>query len=531
MNNSDVIVRALEQAGVRWVFGVPSGPVLPLIEALRRSSIDFVLTATETSAGFMATAVGYLTGVPGVCASTVGPGATNLTTGVGCAWLDRAPVIAITCNVASAWLDRRIQMRIDHHALFKPLTKATISFRDLPASEAVRRAVAIAGEEPPGPVHLDLPEDIAQMMPTDVAGSAHEPRRPDDLSAEVVKVLSAALANSRRPLVVTGLSFTRSRATGDLLKFIERQQVPFVTTMHAKGFLPESHPNWAGVIGRARRSDIKAFTDRADLIVAVGYDPIEINYEEWAGKAPVAHISTEAAEAGQSLNLLWNEACDLDAAIEAISAIAPVLNEWSVDEWSQHRSALDCALRPSGTEFAAHHVLDVLRGWLPVDGILAYDVGAHTHQIATQWRTDLPRTLLATNGWSSMGYGMPAAYAAQLIFPRRSVVAVVGDGGFQMTVGELALARRLNLAVPTIVLNDGWLGLMKVKQERRSYPLSGVRLGDPPDSPPHYFGVPCRAANNSEQFRDALEWATNLRGPSVIEAFIDAEAYSSTVFD
>jgi acetolactate synthase-1/2/3 large subunit len=531
MNNSDVIVRALEQAGVRWVFGVPSGPVLPLIEALRQSSIDFILTASETSAGFMATAVGYLTGIPGVCTSTVGPGATNLTTGVGCAWLDRAPIMAITCNVASAWLDRRIQMRIDHHALFKPLTKATISFRDLPAAEAVRRAVAIAGEEPPGPVHLDLPEDIAQAPPTDFVALAHESPRRADLSAQVVKVISTALANSRRPLVLTGLTFTRSNAGRELLRFIERHQLPFVTTMHAKGFLPESHANWAGVIGRARRSDIKAFTDRADLIVAVGYDPIEINYEDWTGKTPIVHISTEAAEAGTGLNFVWNEACDLDAAIEAIGAIAPADNDWSTEAWRRHRAALQRALRPSGADFSAHHVLDILRGWVPADGILAYDVGAHTHQIATQWRTDFPRTLLATNGWSSMGYGMPAAYAAKLVFPERSVVAVVGDGGFQMTAGELALARRLNLGVPVIVLNDGWLGLMKVKQERRNYPLSGVRLGEPPGSPPHYFGVPCRAANDSEQFRDALEWATNLHGPSVIEAFIDAEAYSSTVFD
>jgi acetolactate synthase-1/2/3 large subunit len=192
---------------------------------------------------------------------------------------------------------------------------------------------------------------------------------------------------------------------------------------------------------------------------------------------------------------------------------------------------LERALRPSNANFSAHHVLDALRAWLPADAVLSYDVGAHTHQIATQWRTDLPRTLLATNGWSSMGYGMPAAYAAKLVYPDRPVVCVVGDGGFQMTAGELALARRLNLAVPTIVLNDGWLALMKVKQERRDYPLSGVRLGDPPDSPPHYFGVPCRAAKNSEDFRAALDWARTLNGPSVIETFIDAEAYSTTVFD
>src|SRR5512141_1785889 len=162
MNNSALIVRTLEQAGVRWVFGVPSGPVLPLIEALRRSSIDFVLTANESSAGFMAAAVGYLTGIPGVCISTVGPGATNLTTGVGCAWLDRAPLLAITCNVATPWLERRIQMRIDHHKLFEPLTKASLACRHANVAEMVVRAIVLSTQEPPGPVHLDLPEDVAQ---------------------------------------------------------------------------------------------------------------------------------------------------------------------------------------------------------------------------------------------------------------------------------------------------------------------------------------------------------------------------------
>src|ERR671918_2732592 len=162
MKNTDLIVRMLEQAGVRWVFGVPSGPVLALIEALRKSAVEFVLTASESSAGFMASAVGYLTGVPGVCVSTVGPGATNLTTGVGCAWLDRLPVVAITCNVAAPWLERRIQMRIDHQALFQPLTKVSFSARDGRIGDTMALALSIATDEPPGPVHIDLPEDVAQ---------------------------------------------------------------------------------------------------------------------------------------------------------------------------------------------------------------------------------------------------------------------------------------------------------------------------------------------------------------------------------
>jgi len=521
----------LEQAGVRWVFGIPSGPVLPLIEALRQSPVEFVLTASETSAAFMATTVGYLTGIPGVCVATVGPGATNLTTGVGCAWLDRAPLLALTCNVGTPWLERRVQMRIDHQALFRPLTKATFSLRDGHVGETLTKALTIAVEEPPGPVHLDLPEDIALANTLDAGGWPSNSTPLQDLSAELCDAISAALKNARRPLLITGLSYTRSNKCKTLLEFIERQQIPFVTTLHAKGFLPESHPNWCGVIGRARRSVVKAFTDKADLIIAVGYDPIEINYEEWAGNVPIIHLSTEAAEPGATLKLLWNKACDLDRAIDAMSELPAIANDWAAPEWREHRGALEKALRPSGHEFAAQVALDILREKLPPEGILACDVGAHTHQIASQWRTDHPRTTLATNGWSSMGYGMPAAYAAKLVLPDHAVIAVVGDGGFQMTAGEVALARRLNLAVPVIVLNDGWLGLMKVKQERKNYPLSGVRLGAPPDSPPHYFGAPCRSAKSAKDFSAALDWAFTLKGPSVIEAFIDAESYSATVFD
>ncbi len=531
MKNAELIVRILEQAGVHFVFGVPSGPVLPLIEALRRSSVSFVLTASETSAGFMAATAGYLSGVPGVCVSTVGPGATNLATGVGCAWLDRAPVLAMTCNVATPWLERRVQMRIDHHTLFKPLTKATFSLRHGRVEPALKDALALAVTEPPGPVHIDLPEDVADGDGAEGGPPSTPPDALPDHSAIVAERVSWHLERARRPLLVTGLTFTRSRAIQQLLEFIQTQKLPFISTLHAKGFLPESHANWAGVLGRARRTNVQALVDRADLILAVGFDPIEINYEEWTGKIPVIHIASEAAEMSSSLNIVWNEACDLDRAIRALSRLPPFANQWSKTEWKDHRQVLERSLRPPGFGFAAHDVLDILREEVPAEGILACDVGAHTHQVATQWRTDHPKTLLATNGWSSMGYGMPAAYAAKLVFPERPVVAVVGDGGFQMTAGELAVARRLSLAVPVVVLNDGWLGLMKVKQERRRYPLSGVYLGEPPASPDHYFGVPCRPARTRNEFCDAIEWAFARQGPSVLEAFIDGGAYSATVFD
>ncbi|MCI0689810.1 MAG: hypothetical protein L0Y54_21610, partial [Sporichthyaceae bacterium] len=205
MKNVELLVGMLRERGVRWVFGVPSGPVLPLIETLRESDVAYVLTASETSAGFMATTVGQLTGVPGVCVATLGPGATNLATGVGAAWLDRVPLLAITCNVPTPWLERRIQMRIDHHALFRPLTKGSFPLRSDDLAATLARALDLACAEPPGPVHLDLPEDVGVEAAREVTPEGSPARPLPDVSDEVVRVLSAALARSRRPVLVTGL--------------------------------------------------------------------------------------------------------------------------------------------------------------------------------------------------------------------------------------------------------------------------------------------------------------------------------------
>ena len=530
MKNVDLIAQTLEKAGVKWVFGVPSGPVLPIINALEKTSISYVLTANETSAGFMATTVGSLTGVPGVCLSTLGPGATNMATGVGCAWLDGAPVIAITCNVPTPWLDRRIQMRIDHHALYAPITKATLPLRTDNVAATLAEALSIACAEMPGPVHLDLPEDVgeAEAVPSTYTPSALVPNTSNVTKA--IDAVTAALESSKKPLLMTGLGFTRTAAAEAILSFVERQNIPFISTMHAKGWLPESHPNWTGVLGRARRTNVQEFINQADLVIAVGYDPIEINYEEWIGDIPVIHIATEQADV-TGVQMLFNDACDMDAVIRGMAELPHAINTWSKEAWTIHREELDRALRPETEMLSAQRVLDALRERLPADGVLAYDVGAHTHQIATQWRTDVLRTCISTNGWSSMGFGIPGAIAAKLAYPDKQVVGVVGDGCFQMTVGELNVARRLNLPLPIIVLNDGWLGLIKLKQQGKGFGLGGSRLGDPPTSPNDYFGVPCRAVVDEESLQEALDWGMHLQGPSVIEAFIDPESYASTVYD
>jgi len=532
MNNVELFVSMLERAGVRWVFGVPSGPVLPLIEALRHSDkVDFILTATETSAGFMAEAVGRLSGVLGVCVSTVGPGATNLATGVGGAYLDRSPVIAITCNYDRAQYGRRTQMLIDHQALFAPLTKATYLIEEGHVVETLARALSVAMSEPPGPVHLDFPQDVGLLE----AIEAPRDRAPVVLTAppppDVGQRVEAVLRTAERPLIIAGLTFTRAKSPESLLRFIDRQQLPFVTTLHAKGFLPDSHPAGLGVMGRARRTDVQRMINKSDLIIAVGFDPIEIDYEEWVGDTRLVHLSSEPVQPGTRVDVVYEAVGDLDTILREIESIPSVENAWDVRLWGEHRERFSKALRPEGYEFAAFNALDVLRAELPTDAILTYDVGAHTHQIASQWSTDLPHTAIATNGWSSMGYGMPSAFAAKLVHPERAVVCVVGDGGFQMTAGELATARRLGLSVPVVVLDDGWLGLMKVKQERLGYVSSASLLGERVDPPAHYFGVPVRVAKNERELTEAVRWGLEQDGPTVIEALIDVEAYSMTVFD
>ena len=242
MNNVELMVRMLERAGVRWVFGVPSGPVLALIEALRKSDrVEFVLTASETSAGFMAEAVGRTTGVPGVCVSTVGPGATNLATGVGGAYLDRSPMIAITCDFARSQYGRRTQMAIDHQALFAPLTKASYLVEEGHVAEILARALGLAMSEPPGPVHLDFPEDVgvaeATEQPLDAVVPTGAPAPPADVGARVEHALRAA----ERPIIVSSNGVFYSRAWDALRRLAERAQIPVVESGATKGQFPADH--------------------------------------------------------------------------------------------------------------------------------------------------------------------------------------------------------------------------------------------------------------------------------------------------
>ena len=533
MNNADLIVAMLKANGIARGFGIPSGNVLPLMEAMRKGGIEFVLTAHEGSAGFAADVTGRMTGAPGLCIATLGPGATNLATGVGSAYLDRSPMIAITCNLNSDQLGRRIQMWIDHHALFKPITKATLALKRGCIVETLTEAIRIALSEPQGPVHLDLPEDVALASNNEQVAAPAQPATLAAASDAAIARAAELIAAAKRPIAVIGSSAMRLADPQLLRKLVERHSLPFATTTMAKGMIDEDHPLALGCIERACRQVQRKFLRSGDLIIGLGYDTIEVEYEAWIDDRSLLQIDIEPVDVAPTVKLVHQLTGDLGASLARLLAQPAAANLWDKEKLAEHRRHFQASLRPTAKPFTAHAAIDAVRRALPREGLLSFDVGAHTHQIASQWAAHAPKTFHITNGWSSMGFGLPGAIAAKLARPEAPVVCLLGDGCFQMTCGEVATAKRLGITLPVVVLDDRWLALIKVKQIRRQFPLYGTELQAEAyrEPPAHYFGVPAVAANSADALEAAVRTALAANGPTVIEAVVDSEHYIDTVYD
>jgi acetolactate synthase-1/2/3 large subunit len=380
-------------------------------------------------------------------------------------------------------------------------------------------------------VHLDLPEDVIAAPISRPQGRAALPApRPRPKSGAPGKAL-AALRRARRPVAALGLSAARLGAGRHVQRFLERHQIPFVTTMMGKGVVPEDHPLHVGVVGRARHRWVEAFLADADLILGIGYDPVEIGYEDWMPKVPLVHLDGERVDADPRVAVAADVQGGLCEMLAALSRGWAGRTAWDPAAIRAFRRRLAAGLRPANGRFQPHEVLDLLRAWLPEDGILACDVGAHTHIIASQWPVTRPNTLLVSNGWSSMGYGIPAAMAAALAAPDREVACVVGDGGFLMQAGEMATAARLGCRVVFVILRDESLSLIEAKQVRKGYRIAGVRLFPQAVRPPaHYFGVPCLPARSPQEFRRALGTARRAGGPVAIEAVVDGSQYPEILY-
>jgi acetolactate synthase-1/2/3 large subunit len=481
---SDLLVAALENEGVEYIFGVPGEENLDVVESLRNSRIELVLTRHEQSAAFMAATHGRLTGRPGVCIATLGPGALNLVTGAAYAHLGAMPMILIT-GQKGIMSSRQARFQIvDMVATMRPLTKSTrqiVSTATIPTF--VRDAFRVAMEERPGPVHLELPEDIAGEEAPDLP---LVPPHPIELPVAPPAALDRAaemILAAKRPLVMLGAASSRPRLTAGLTEFIRRTQIPFFNTQMGKGTVAGGHNLYLGTAALSERDYVHEAIDRADLIVAIGHDTIEKPpFLMGPGGPQVIHISFTPAnveqvyfphaevvgDVGPSLALLADR---LEGKLETASALV------SLREHILNR------IRDRATEErfppTPQRIVHDVRKVMPEGGIVALDNGMYKIWFARNYRTWMPNTLLLDNALATMGAGLPSAMMAAMLHPERRVMAVCGDGGFMMNSQELETAVRLKLNLVVLILDDNGYGMIRWKQAVDHFPDWGLTFGNP----------------------------------------------------
>lgn len=524
MTVAEYIANQLFNKGVRHVFGIPGGPSIPYIEALRKAGIEFFLTSNEASAAFMADVTARLTGVPGVCHSTFGPGATNISTGVGGALLDRSPVLVLTSEMSDKMINRTSQMNIDHQKLFAPITKATFRLNISNAADTIDKALRIAVEQYPGPVHIGLPADIAlsEIGEPGISISGESRIYFNGNTDKIIQLLQKA----QRPLLAIGLTAARLKLGDRLISFLEKCNVPVVVTPMATGIIPTNHRSFAGVLFHSLSDYLDDITCKADLVIGMGYDQVEFNYESWLPDVPLIHFDIKETDLPERDNIYRY----ISAPGEWFSLLdnaKRIASDGDDKLISGLREEMLAVFNGFTGHFGPAAALRTLREELPESTIVTADVGSHLHLMGQFWNTGKTGRLIMTNGWSSMGFGIPAAMAAQLTNPDAVVACVTGDGGFLMMAGELITMRRYNLPVIIIVMSDGELNLIKTKQSWVDAQPYGTILysGDLFESDT-FFGVRVIKADSIDSFRKGIVAALAINEPVIINAVIDPEDYN-----
>jgi acetolactate synthase-1/2/3 large subunit len=484
MKGSDLLVAALENEGVQRIFGVPGEENLDVIESLRRSKIELVVTRHEQAAAFMAATFGRLTGQPGVCLSTLGPGALNFSTGAGYALLGAMPMILITGQKGILTSKQARFQIVDIVASMTPLTKMArqiVSTATIPT--IVREAFRVARQERPGPVHLELPEDIAAE---EVNQISTVPPHPIDMPVAHPAALDRAAAmilESRFPLIMLGAAASRPRLADALSDFVRRVRIPFFNTQMGKGAVNSGSNLYMGTAALSERDYVHQAIDRADLIISIGHDTVEKPPFIMGPKGPkVIHIGYIPAtveevffphaevvgDVGPSLAML---AARLEGGLKNASALLP-LREQILAHLADRATESRFPLTPQ-------RIVHDVRQVMPEDGIVCLDNGMYKIWFARNYRTRIANTLLLDNALATMGAGLPSAMMAALLYPNRHVLAVCGDGGFMMNSQELETAVRLDLNLVVLILQDNAYGMIRWKQAVDSFADWGLTFGNP----------------------------------------------------
>ncbi len=471
MRAADLFVRCLENEGVEYIFGIPGEENLDVMDALLNSPIRFVTVRHEQGAAFMADVYGRLTGKPGVCLATLGPGATNLITGTADANMDRAPVVAIAGQGSTHRLHKESHQILDLVNLFEPISKYATQIREpeiIP--EIVRKAFKVAKGEKPGCSFIDFPENIAAE---EVQGKSplkvQEPRAPWPPEEKIAQA-AEILASAERPLVLAGNGVIRARAAEALQAFASDLNIPVTTTFMAKGVLPSSHPMSLGAAGLAANDFISCGFDRADVVVCVGYDIVEYHPHLWHRdtRQKIIHVDLLPAEVDENYILDVGVVGDIAAGLLGIaSRLRPHEGNWASGLGDTIRREYREHSEDQGFPIKPQKILWDLRQALDAEDILISDVGAHKMWVARLWQAQAPDTCIISNGFAAMGIGLPGCLAAKLAFPERHVVTVTGDAGFLMNSQEIETGLRLGLAFVVLVWNDSKYGLIQWHQDRR----------------------------------------------------------------
>jgi len=524
MNVAQLLVRCLENEGVRYVFGIPGEETLDLNAALEDSEkIQFVLTRHEQAAAFMADVYGRLSSFPGVCLATLGPGATNLLTGVADAQLDRAPLVAITGQAGLERVHLESHQYIDVVQMFAPVTKWSTRV-SVPESvpEVVRKAFRLARIEKPGATHIELPEDVAKeevrSAPLEVRRTSY-PQAQQEATLRAAEIINAA----KSPVILAGNGVTRRNAVGNptvesLRRFVQRSQVWATHTYMAKGVLDPLGQHSLPAVGLQRPgadlANVKLLAD-ADVVIAVGYDLVEWAPVLWNPKRDkaVVHVDSTAAEIDGHYQPSIEVIGELD---ESLSALAALVKPREDRNWVKASAGSRLAKDITGP-LSPFAVIADLREALGPDDIVVSDVGAHKVWLARLFPTERPNTVVISNGLASMGIALPGAIAAKLVHPDRKVVAFCGDGGFLMNVQELETAKRLGTAIVVVVLVDGRLGIIDVNEQRQFGRTFGTDFGNPDFVQlAQAFGIPGYAVKSAKDLLPTLRRALDLGGPALV---------------
>ena len=516
---ADAIVDELRRVGVRRIYGLPGGGSnMLLIDAALRQGIDFVLAHHETGAMFMAAGEAEVTGIPGACISTVGPGLANAINGLAHCYLDRVPCLLLSDRPDdSAYLHQLI----DQHGLTAPVVKHSELVRTQDARAIVRLALADAVAPPAGPVHLDLPTSVARAE-TGLCDNFAIPSIVDADRSELEQ-MAALLRRSSRPVLLAGLGARHSSCVAALRSFARRFDIPVLTTYKAKGVVPETDPLAAGLVTNGAAED--RLLTRSDALLAIGFDTAELMPGPWRWSRPTVMVGHEPQP---NTHVQATIVIAADPA-PTLAALAGLLNDWQPSWGDAIPSAWvnDKALRESANGVAPAAVVTAAREVAPPDAIATIDAGSHMLAASLFWKVDEPGCFLISNSLATMGYALPAAIGASLAQPGRQIICFTGDGGLAMAAGELATAARVSANVVVIVFNDATLNLIKIKQERQRQTTAGLDFGAVDwASVAAGFGVPGLRVTTSSELNTALRDALDSNGPTLIDVMIDPSSYA-----